>query len=344
MLAAILQHAMAKKIRYSVEELEFKNDSQEEQERTRKIFEDLKKRALNGEILLEREKEFLCLSIKLSYLQEDGEPEDFVFCKDFIFHELYLTYFHNNLSGPFFKAKRGQIVSVEIEEQGKDFKTLQRISDNWEKQLQITNHPDQILQELAAETRIDLKKLEKKYPNWVRKIKRNQDNYRLKKDKLILQSKFIYHLVKSVMENYNPEDFEILFSGEIIEFTSYSLIHIVSRHYAEPIKDDSQKTYHYKNFLPKELHLNLKDILTKIGNKNIFDIKKTDNIIIEYDGVIYHLWVQKRFKQVKEKGNVQINRIQSFYPIYDAEQKQNLNDNYNKILIEKNLYVYKNCC
>ncbi|AZB10855.1 hypothetical protein EG344_19430 [Chryseobacterium sp. G0162] len=330
---------MAKK-RYTIEELDFKDDSPEEQVRTRKIFEDLKNRAEKGENLLEREKEFLCLSIKLSYNPDDGEPENFKFCNDFIFHELYLTYFHNDLAGPFFKAKRGKIVKVEMDEQLKDMKKLQNISDNWLKEIQITNHKDQILQELSTETRQDLKTLEIKIPNWVRKIKANQDRYRLQKDKIILQSKFIYHLAKSVMENYNPEDFEINFSGSIIEFTSYSLIHITSRHYAEPIKGNKAKTYHYKNFLPKELHLDLKNILTKIDNEHLIDINKTDNIIFEYEGITYQLWVQKRYKQIKGKGNVQINRIQSFYPIYDTAQLTKIKNDLQRIKIEHNLYLW----
>ncbi len=330
---------MAKK-RYTVDELDFKSDSEEEQIRTRKIFDDLKDRALKGEKLLEREKEFLCTSLKLTIYENDGKPEDFDFCKDFIFHELYLTYFHNNLAGPFYKAKKGEIVLVNFDEQIKDLKTLQKISDDWMKEIVKKNHTDQVLQDLATETRLDLKALEKKYPNWIRKIKRHQDDYKLKKDKIILQSKFIYHLTKSVIENYKAEDFEISFSGEIIEFTSYSLIHITSRHYAEPIKDNKDKTYHYKNFLPKELHLNLKEILTKVDNKNVIDINKTDNIIFEYDNVTYQLWVQKRFKQVKGKGNVEINRIQSFYPIYDPIKIKTINDNYQKMEIENNLYIY----
>ncbi|WP_395974313.1 hypothetical protein [Chryseobacterium cucumeris] len=330
---------MAKK-KYTVDELSFKDDSIEEQIRTRKIFEDLKNRAEKGENLLEREKEFLCLSLESSYNPDDGDPENFKFCEDFIFHELYLTYFHNDLTGPFFKAKRGKIVKVEIKEQLKDLKKLQNISDNWIKKIQITNHKDQILQELSVETRRDLKALEIKIPNWVRKIKAKQDNYTLRKQKIILQSKFIYHLVKSVMENYNSEDFEINFSGSIIEFTSYSLIHITSRHYAEAIKDNRDKTYHYKNFLPKELHLDLKNILTKIDNKHLIDINKIDNIIFEYDGITYQLWIQKRYKQIKGQGNIQINRIQSFYPIYNTAQLTKIRNDLQRIKIEHNLHVY----
>lgn len=326
---------------YSVEELELKNDSEEEQIRTRKIFQDLKSKALKGEKLVEREKEFLCTLLKLTLYKDDGRPEDFTICNDFIFRELYLTYFHNNLAGPFFKAKKAKIVEVEEKEKHRDFKTLQNIIDKWQKELEIENHKDQVLQELAAETRKDLKDLDKKYPKLLRKFKKKQEEYRLKKDKIILQSKFIYLLTKTVIEDYNQTDFEIPFSGQIIEFTSYSLIHITNRHYAEPIKDNAAKTYHYKNFLPKELHLDLKSLLTEIDKVNVIDITKTNTIIFLYEGVVYNLWIEKKIKQVKGKGNIVFNRIQSFYPIYDRKKLNEIENEYILLTISPKLAVYQ---
>lgn len=326
---------------YSIAELDLKDDSEEEQIRTRKIFEDLKSRGLRGEKLLEREKEFLCTLLKLTLFKDDGRPEDFSICDDFIFRELYLTYFHNDLAGPFYKAKRGEVVEVEDKEKFKDLKTLQVISDKWQKELEIENHKDQILQELSSETRKDLKALDKKYPKLLRRFRKKQDDYRLQKDKLILQSKFIYLLTKSVIEDYHQSDFEISFSGEIIEFTSYSLIHITNRHYAEHIKDNNTKTYHYKNFLPKELHLNLKLILEEIDKLNVIDISLTNNIIFVYEGVFYHLWIEKKTKQVKGKGNVLFNRIQSFYPIYDKNKLREIQNEYTLITVNSKLHVFK---
>ena len=135
---------------YPIEDLDLKNDSEEEQIRTRKIFDDLKSKAIKGEKLLRREKDFLCTCLKLTIYKEDGKPEDFSFCDDFIFKELYLTYFHNNLSGPFYKAKAGQVFEVSEKEKVKDLKTLQRISDNWLKEIEFEKHKNQILQELAT--------------------------------------------------------------------------------------------------------------------------------------------------------------------------------------------------
>lgn len=270
-----------------------------------------------------------------------NNPEDFEICNDFIFRELYLTYFHNNLSGTFFKARAGKIVEVSEREKIRDFRLLQKIADKWLKEIEFEKHPDQILLELAAETRKDLKELDKKYPKLIRNFRKKQNDYKLQKDKIILQSKFIYLLTKGVKEDYNQTDFEIPFNGQIIEFTSYSLIHITSRHYSEAIKDKKDKSFHYKNFHPKELHLDLKLILTEIDKLNIIDLSKVNNILFIYDNIVYHLWVEKKFKQIKGQGNVKFNQIQSFYPIYDKSKLIELNKNYNLHEINSILSVYE---
>ena len=326
---------------YEVSELNLKNASEEEQIRTRIIFEDLRERARKNEILLEREKDFLCMCLKISNL-EDGNREEFSACENSIFKELYLTYFHNNLEGPFFKASKGKAIEVSEIEKAKDFKTLMNISDSWLKQLEIENHKEPVLQELAIETRRDLKKLNQKYSGLNKIFQKQKDDYKLKKDKIILQSKFIFLLVKSVVENNDNKDFEIKFSNEIIEFGIYSLVHIVSRHYAEPIKADEDKTYHYDNFYPTELHLDLKDILTEIDKLNKIDINKTPNIVFKFKNVIYKLWIQKRFKQVKGEGNVEIFRIQTFYPIYSETELKEISENCTEYKISENLKVFIN--
>ncbi|AZJ36443.1 hypothetical protein D6T69_13295 [Tenacibaculum singaporense] len=330
---------MKKKKHYSPEELDFKNGSEGEQIRTRKIFEELRQRAINGENLLEREKEFLCLGLSLS-LKDDGKPQNFDFCDDFIFRELYLTYFHNNLEGPFYKARKGKIVEVSLNEQTKDFKTLQKVINGWSKGIEIINHTDQILQEIAAETRRELKDLEKKFPRLSRNFKKVKKAYELQKDKIILQSKYIYHLTKSVMEDYDKSEFQIPFSGQTIELTIYSFVHIINRHYAAKIKDKPEKTYHHKNFYPKELHIDLKNILIEIDKLKKINIDNTDNIIFSFDNVVYQIWVQTRIKQVKGEGNVNFKRVQSFYPIYDKEKLKEINSNYELIKISDKLEVY----
>lgn len=325
---------------YTVKELDLKDGSEEEQIRTRAIFEDLKLRTNTDKKFLERERDFLYIGLKLSDLN-DGKPEDFEVCSDSIFKELYLTYFHNNLSEPFYKHKKGRgIVVVGYQEKISDFKVLMKISDSWYEIIKIENHKDQILQELSIETRRDLKTLDTKYSPLVRKFRKNQDEYRLKKDKIILHSKFIYLLVKSVIENNDSEDFEIPFANQVVEFTVYSLIHIVSRHYAEPIKDNSDKTYHYENFYPTELHIDLKNILMEIDKLQLVNLDETDNVMFKFKNVIYKLYVQKRYKQVKGQGNVEIFRVQTFYPIYSEIETKRIEESFNEISINEDLSFF----
>lgn len=328
---------------YSLNELDFKNASTEEQVRTRKLFEDLKKRASDGGTFFEREKDFFCTCLKLSQW-DDGKINEFDICNDYEFKDLYLTYFHNNLEGPFVKVNKGKITEVSQEEQIKDFTYLMKVADEWLKQIEIENHKNQILQELGFETRRDLKALNQKFSGLNRIFKKQKDAYKLRKDKIILQSKFIYLLVKSVIENNESKDFEIPFSNETIEFTIYSLVHIASRHYAEPIKQNEDKTYHYDHFFPTELHVDLRNVLLEIDKLNLIDINNTDNIIFNFKGVNYRLYIQKRFKQVKgTKGNVQIFRVQTFYPLYSQEDFEMLKNEYdeNKINDELSVFIHK---
>lgn len=325
---------------YPLEELDFKNGSEEEQIRTRKVFEDLKEKASNGEKLLQREKDYFCTCLKLSQW-DDGNVNDYDACKDYEFKDLYLTYFHNNLEGPFVKVRKGEVIEVPESEKIKDFAYLMSVADNWIKQIEIDNHNDPILQELCIETRRDLKTLIQKFSGINKIFRKQKDDYKLRKDKLILQSKFIYLLVKSVIENKESQDFEIPFSNETIEFTIYSLIHIISRHYGQPIKQNDDKTYHYDHFFPTELHIDLRNILLEIDKLKLIDINKTDNIIFKFKGVNYRLYIQKRFKQIKGiKGNIKIFRVQTFYPLYSDESIEMLNNDYVENKISNNLSVY----
>jgi len=80
--------------------------------------------------------------------------------------------------------------------------------------------------------------------------------------------------------------------------------------------------------------------LKEIDKLNRIDINNTDNIIFEYKNVVYHLWIQKKIKQVKGKGNVSFNRIQSFYPIYDKDKINEIESDYEKVELNENLKVY----
>ena len=325
---------------YDIEELTLKNDSEEEQIRTRKIFEDLREKAVNGKFLLEREKEFLCTCLKLTDYEDDGNPEDFDACSSFVFKQLYLTYFSSALgSAEFYKAHKGTIYIVPEKEKIKDFKYLQRECDRWIKEIEKTNHSDQILQQLASETRTELKNHKKNSGKLF--FRRQKERYAMQKDKYILHSKFIYLLVKQVFENHESEDFEFEFLGHNIEIDSYSMIHIINRHYAEIIKENPQKTYHIEDFEPDKIHIRLKDILKRIEHSGIIQPNEIEKLAFEYKNKIYRIWIKKRQKHVKGKSEVEFHRLETFYPIEDDGELTDLSDNYKLMPIDGELNVYK---
>jgi hypothetical protein len=324
---------------YDKDELNLKNDSEEEQIRARGIFEDLRKKATEGKKILEREKDFFCTYLKLTNYEDDGDINDFVDCEDFIYRELYLTYFSSALADDeFYKADKGKIRKVEMKEQVKDFKYLQKERHKWLKVIENQKHKDQLLQMLTAETRNDLKKLKKSSGKLY--FSRQKREYELQQDKHILHSRYIYLVVKQVIENANPADFEFQFAGEQIEIDAYSLIHIINRHYAETIKGDSNKTYHIEDFKPDEVHLMLRDILLRIDEKGLVQSADIRKIAFIYKGVTYRLWINKRKKFIKGTGETESYRLDTFYPIEDVDELKDIADNYNSVNIDAEIEVY----
>jgi hypothetical protein len=61
---------------YKIEELSMRDDSAEEQVRTRNIFEDLKKKVNQGETLSHHEIEFFCTCVKLGVSLDQGSKSD----------------------------------------------------------------------------------------------------------------------------------------------------------------------------------------------------------------------------------------------------------------------------
>jgi len=325
---------------YEIEELTLRNGSDEEQVRTRGIFENLRDKANNGEFLLEREKEFLCTCLKLTDFEDDGNPQDFDACANFIFKQLYLTYFSSALgASEFYKAKKGEIYIVPENEKTRDFKHLQRECDKWLREIEKTNHSDQVLQQLASETRTELKNHKKNSGKLF--FRRQKEKYAMEKDKHILHSRFIYLLVKQVFENHENADFEFEFLGQNIEIDSYSLIHIINRHYAEIIKNNPQKTYHVEDFEPDKIHLRLKDILKRIENSGFIQPTEIEKIGFEYKNKVYRTWIKKRKKHIKRQGEIEFYRIETFYSIEDESELKDLVDNYELKAIDSELKVYK---
>ena len=292
-------------ISFDINQLTLLDNSDEEQVRTRKIFEILKQRAIRGEFFSEHEKEFFCTGVRLSLLN-DGKIEDYSCCDNPKFKFLYLVYFHDLTGGTaYFKPKQTQLYKVDSSEAQHDLEYLYCKADEWETIIQKNNHSEQLTQQISAETRTELKNLDNQ-PEFVNiQFAKGSFRYLFKKRSILLQSKYIYCIA--------------------LEFNEYSLIHILNRHYSEMTKQySSNKSFHNEDFIPRILSVQIRDILRDIDNSKVLASKSINKIAFQFHNVDYLLWTSEEIKSVKGKGNLKYRRLNTFYPVSDKNELEKL--------------------
>lgn len=309
---------------YKIEELDIRNDSLEEQVRTREIFEDLRAKALSKDsTMTEHEKEFFCSSLRLSSL-DDGSPEEFECCENHRFKFLFLLYYHDLTGGSRYYKPVPAIMSVEeipLAERLQDLDFLYNQAAKWESVVLKENHSEQLLQRICKETREELKALEKSSEFVGDPHFRGRRRYTHKRNGTLLRSKYIYLYCKFVQEREGKLDFELQLGGQLIHFDEHGLTHVMLRHYSETTTQfQTGKSYHSEDFLPEHIHHNLQlvfDIISPLIPSSGFDYKK---ICFTYNNQMYIIWTEERTKGVKGQGMIRFRRIDSFYPVTDETE------------------------
>ncbi len=323
---------------FSISELVLENSSDEEQIRTRKIFEALKIKAKNNEFLTEHEKDFFCHGVKLSLLS-DGNINDYDCCKNFKFKYFYLIYFKDLLgSGIYEKTKGMYLYKVGKNEVERDIKYLANEEREWLKTIRKENHSNELLKQISKETRDEIKNLKKSEGLLI--FNRDKRRFKLQIRSLILQSKYIYLTVLEIFEMFDSDDFVLGLNGQNIEITEYSIIHILNRHFAQITKPTSSKSFHTTDFKPKYLNSQLKEIVSTIDSSGLLTSMPINKVAFRFKEMDYFMWVNKRFKSIKGKGNVEYNRVETFYPIIEKTEKVQLNLEYDCRKINNELSVY----
>lgn len=323
---------------YKIEELYLFNDSLEEQERTRIIFENLKYKAIKGEELSEHEKDFFCQGVKLSKL-DDGKIEDYTCCNNFKFKITYLSYFQDLTGlGQYEKVKGTSLYHPDRKEIDRDIEYLKKESISWNSIISTTNHENELLQQISKETRNDLKIIEKSKGRLL--FRRDKVKYILSKRATLLQSKYIYCMALQIFEMFDRKEFFIKLNGFDIEINEYSIIHILNRHYSEITKPNSSKSFHIEDFEPKYLNKQIGAIFQEIENSGFYKDSAINRISFRYKNIDYNIWVNERTKQVKGQGNVSFLRLETFYPIVDQKELSDLIDKFDLKQINNDLSVY----
>jgi hypothetical protein len=255
------------------------------------------------------EQEFLCKCVSYEY------QKTLSFCDNLRFKRLFLKHFDSNQKG--YSLENYEKVDLNI------------FLCHWEELMKKENHTENLLNVLAIETRSELKKI---LPNFslFDKIFRRKE-YRARQHEIIGYSKFAYIKIKSIFSGIGDNKVETKLNGNKIEIDEYSLAHIYMRHYAEQVRpyETDDKSYFTPEIEIENVPFVIKEIIDAIETSGVYGKDGFNNINVRYKNRDYKIYCKKVTKQAKGVGNIEVNRVNTFYPI---ELKQDTDQLLNYIL------------
>ncbi|PZR27284.1 MAG: hypothetical protein DI538_25785 [Azospira oryzae] len=325
--------------KYTREQLEHGGDTQVEHDRLRAIFDDLVDRGRKGIVLSMIEKDFVYHGI--TFFNEN--PNNFPFVDDARFKHLYLTYGYDITGGSIYlKVRRTERIQVPLLEKENDLNYLTDEADKWEKLVALNNHKDQLLQLISAEFRNERKELDISLNISGQPQLAGSNYYQYKVWGTYLRARIVYIYTKQIFEETSPADCIYSLCGETIEFTQYSMAHIINRHFAEVTKQfNSGKDYHLEDIIPWIMPSQLKSIISEIDKSGLLKRQVQTELNFRYKGQIYQVWATLQYKQVKgQKGNIQYKRIDSFYPVSDPTILAKLTATYKETVLNDDISLF----
>lgn len=242
-----------------------------------------------------------------------------------------------------FLIEKGVYIPIQKNEVIKDQAYLKSCALIWAKEMLNERHSDRLFLLLSKETRDTIRK-----SNIERYIKKNEVSHEEELDvfKAILKSKFIYNKALMIFEDIldDSSDITISFLGETVHFTFESIIHILNRHYAELLSNDSiaySKSFHNTKIDPRNLHKLLQYFLHKIDKSGLIQETLSHNfrLYLRYYKEDYALYIGfDKFDKTKFI-------IKTFYridnSISDGEKDVcRITHGHHKVQIDDNLELY----
>ena len=322
---------------YSISDLKWKDDSQQEKDRIITIYNELKEKGLKKEFLSEHEKIFIFGTAQL-LKGEQKYVHEYSFCDNPKFKFLYIVYSWDITGGSFYNKEKD--VNVPTEEVQSDLKYLISKADEWEEVVLKENHSDQLLLQTAKEARHDLKSLDSQ-PEFKERFSKGSFRYRYKRWAVLLNSKYIYHFSQEIWETFDFKPFVIQLFGEDIAINEHSLIHIFNRHFLKITKPyDPQKSFHNRNFDYRNIGRDLQlifNVMSKVSNPLEYNM---NNIFFRVRGTIYILYTSVQTKG--ENGfQKKFRRLDSFYPVEKDTNLKSIIENYEEIILGEEISIFK---
>lgn len=336
-----------KKQKYKPEELEFsdaqdEHESNKEQGRTRKIFEELKARAIKKQWLSPLEKNFFSRGVFLSHL-DDGKLEDYEACDDYLFYSKILTYGHDITGGSQYMGIRRndelntmEKFQIPRKEVDNDLDYLKKSGFAFELEIQNHRQSDELLKYVCTEGRKELKIFEQLWIN----IPHNR-RYDYEKLQILLKYRGIFIMVGEVIEKTPDAYFKTILNGQEIELDGHTLVHIYGRHFFEILQGVyANKTMHIIDIEHRELVEQLCKFINEIEVSGLLNGHPIDKVAFQFKGENYIIRTNLRNKSLSGQGNIQFKRIDTFFRIGERKEMDILESDYTLKKINSKLSVY----
>lgn len=268
------------------------------------------------------EKDWICRKIQIVHNDKDDrlDPFDFPCCSDAMFNIRYILYF-NNIEGwyPAYDWK-GEIPP---DKKKRDLTLLNQSYVEWKNVIERTNHTNDLLRNIATETRHHLKEIG-------RFCNQTFTGYNRKKyleKSIILNSKYMHRMVLSFYDE-NPIKENIEVDGKLVRIDSFAYVHILFQHYSKLIKEyQIGKTYHDEVLDYKNLPLEIKRILNAYSevSNDTFDGQKVYFYLMDK---LHAIWFRLIKTSIKAGRVLEEHKVQTLYPVEDPKELERAKNNF----------------
>lgn len=265
--------------------------------------------------------------------------EQYIFC-DYLRTDLLLqcSICHGEFFIRFFLSRRRPGAFDTFEDRHERY--FEGLVREWGTIVATTNHPDPLLKLVAEETRKELNSHKKQHriitPGF------SIGNYQKERFEILAWSKYRYLIVKrTIFEELTNGEYILLLNGQQIVFDYFSLVHIVTRHFGEPMKPyKSGKDHFHEVFYYNNMHSLLSDIFVKVDKSGFYADQLQLEISFRQKGIIYKIFCKEHIFQKKGVPDVKKLRLISFFPVSEKLMLDRLRAEFVERQIDSDLSIF----
>ncbi len=235
-------------------------------------------------------------------------------CRDELFQRDFRDFYYNRSS----KASAAEI------------KLMEEYYKDWHEVVYKNNLGATVLSKVCKETRDVIAELKSSETT-------NSDEHIFE---TILFSRYVYILIAKIFSGQHTH-IEIEHDDKIIHIDASTLSHCIIKHFAPDLKKFGVKKSYIKDQIhPDQLHEHLELIIKQAINSGALIAGQLD-FKFQYLNVPYQIYFRLKGASSRERGQYQVMRLNTFYPIENSHELAKL-DSLSLRKINDNLYIYSN--